>query len=49
MGNLAYDRKLVPATLADGSVEEGWVYIMNRIPPRATVIKSGDWKKRAED
>ena len=44
-----YDRKLVPATLADGSVEEGWVYVMNEIPSRATVIKSGDWKKRKEN
>ena len=44
-----YDRKLIQATLADGSVEDGWVYIMNRIPTRATVIKSGDWKKRGED
>ena len=43
-----YDRKLVPATLADSSVEEGWVYVMNEIPSRATVIKSGDWKKRED-
>ena len=44
-----YDRKFVPATFADGSVEEGWVYVMNEIPSRATVIKSGDWKKRKEN
>ena len=41
-----YDRMLVPATLADGSTVEAWVYVMNQIPPQAKVIASGDWKNR---
>ena len=41
-----YDRMLVPATLADGSTVEAWVYVMNTIPPQARVIASGDWKNR---
>ena len=41
-----YDRKLIQATFADGSVDTGWVYIMNSLPAQAKVIHSGDWKKR---
>ena len=33
-----YDRLLVPATLADGSTVEAWVYVMNNIPQQAKVI-----------
>ena len=44
-----YDRKLIPATLADGSIEDGWVYIMNNLPAQAKFIPSGDWKKRVEN
>ena len=44
-----YDRKLIQATLADGSVDTGWVYIMNNLPAQAKVIQSGDWKKREEE
>ena len=43
-----YDRKLIQATLADGSEDTGWVYIMNKLPASAKVIPSGDWKKRRE-
>jgi len=41
-----YDRKLIQATFADGSVDTGWVYIMNKLPASAKAIQSGDWKKR---
>ena len=41
-----YDRMLVPSTLEDGSTVEAWVYVMNRLPPQAKVIPSGDWKNR---
>ena len=43
-----YDRKLIHATLADGSADTGWVYIMNNLPASAKVIQSGDWKKRED-
>ena len=43
-----YDRKLIQATLADGSTDNGWVYIMNSLPAAAKVILSGDWKKRKD-
>ena len=38
-----YNRKLIQATLADGSEDTGWVYIMNKLP---AVILSGDLKKQ---
>ena len=41
-----YDRLLIPATLAEGGTVEAWVYMMNNIPPQATVIATGDWKSR---
>ena len=39
-----YDRQLFPCTLSDGTTDTGWIYIMNNLPPMATVIPSGDWK-----
>ena len=39
-----YDRQPFPCTLPDGTTDTGWIYIMNTLPPKATVIKSGDWK-----
>ena len=39
-----YDRQLFLCTLADETTDTGWIYIMNNLPPMATVIKSGDWK-----
>ena len=41
-----YDRRLYPATLADGTKTKAWIYVMNRLPPQSTVIESGDWKAR---
>jgi gamma-glutamylcyclotransferase (GGCT)/AIG2-like uncharacterized protein YtfP len=40
-----YDRQLYPAKIADGTEFSGWVYIMNTLPPMATVIESGSWKE----
>ena len=40
-----YDRQLMQATLTDGGETTGWVYIMNTLPPMATVIESGSWKE----
>jgi gamma-glutamylcyclotransferase (GGCT)/AIG2-like uncharacterized protein YtfP len=40
-----YDRQLYPAKIAAGTEVSGWVYIMNNLPPMATVIESGDWKE----
>ena len=39
-----YDRQLISCTLADGTTDTGWIYIINNLPPMAKVIKSGDWK-----
>ena len=39
-----YDRQLLQTTLADGGESTGWVYIMNKLPPMATVIENGSWK-----
>ena len=39
-----YARQLFPCTLPDGTTDAGWIYIMNTLPPMATVIKGGDWK-----
>lgn len=41
-----YDRRLYPATLADGTKTKAWVYVMVTLPPQAKVIESGDWKNR---
>ena len=43
-----YDRKLIQATLTDGSTDTGWVYIMNKLPASAKIIHSGDWKQRMD-
>ena len=40
-----YDRQLFTCTLPDGTTDTGWIYIMNNLPPMATVIKRGDWKE----
>ena len=34
------------AMLGDGTGVKAMVYVMNRLPPRATVIASGDWRNR---
>lgn len=39
-----YDRKQLPAQLADGTEATGWVYIMDTLPRNASLIESGDWK-----
>lgn len=44
-----YDRKKVEAYLPDGSIETGWVYVLNELPVLASVILYGDWKKYRED
>lgn len=41
-----YDRKLIPATLEDGSTVTAWVYVMNNLPQQAEIIAGGDWKNR---
>ena len=41
-----YRRDEVDATLADGTVVRAMVYVMNRLPERAAVIASGDWRNR---
>ena len=42
-----YGRRLIPATLEDGSMVSAWVYVMDELPKGAEVIPSGDWKNRA--
>lgn len=39
-----YDRKRVLVLLEDGSRVEAWVYVLQRLPERATVIECGDWR-----
>ena len=41
-----YRREKVVAALADGTEVSAMVYVMNRLPPRAAVIASGDWRNR---
>ena len=41
-----YNRKLIPATLEDGSTVTAWVYVMNNLPQQAEIIAGGDWKNR---
>ena len=43
-----YDRRLYPATLADGTKTKAWIYVMNRLPPQYTMIEYGDWKNRSK-
>ena len=40
-----YDRQLIFCSLADGTTDTGWIYIINTLPSMATVIKSDDWKE----
>ena len=41
-----YRRDEVETVLEDGSTVKAMVYVMNRLPERATVIASGDWRNR---
>ena len=41
-----YRRDEVEAVLEDGSADKAMVYVMNRLPERAAVIASGDWRNR---
>ena len=41
-----YRRDEVEAVLEDGSAVKAMVYVMNRLPERAAVIVSGDWRNR---
>ena len=41
-----YRRDVVEAVLEDGSAVKAMVYVMNRLPERAAVIASGDWRNR---
>ena len=41
-----YRRDVVEATLEDGTVVKAMVYVMNRLPDRAKVIASDDWRSR---
>jgi gamma-glutamylcyclotransferase (GGCT)/AIG2-like uncharacterized protein YtfP len=40
-----YDRQLFTCTLADGTTDSGWIYIMHTLPTAASVIESGSWKE----
>ncbi len=40
-----YRRETVLAVLVDGNIEVVMVYVMNKLPRRAMVIPSGDWRK----
>lgn len=39
-----YRRERVTAVLPGAGVVEDWVYVMNRLPAMAKVIKGGDWR-----
>jgi len=41
-----YRRDEVETVLEDGSTVKAMVYVMNRLPERAAVIASGDWRNR---
>lgn len=41
-----YRRDEVEAVLEDGTSVKAMVYVMNRLPERAAVIASGDWRNR---
>ena len=41
-----YDRRLIPAALADGNTVTAWIYVMNDLPKQAKIIPGGDWKNR---
>jgi len=40
-----YTRQMISVTLPDGSKEEGWVYLMNKLPKNAEIISCGNWKE----
>ena len=41
-----YRREVVDAALGDGTTIKAMVYVLNRLPERAAVIASGDWRNR---
>ena len=41
-----YRREEVEAVIEDGTSVTAMVYVMNRLPPGAAVIASGDWRNR---
>lgn len=41
-----YKRIEFAAMLSDGTMESGWIYIMNKLPDSATIIPSGSWRQR---
>lgn len=41
-----YDRQIISALLPDGTSQDGWIYIMNKLPVHAQIIQSGNWKQR---
>ena len=43
-----YRRDEIEATLADGTSVTAMVYVMNSLPPRARLIRSGSWRRRDE-
>ena len=40
-----YRREQIRVHLVGGGQVLSWVYIMNRLPDKATVIECGDWKR----
>lgn len=42
-----YRREQIQVNLVGGGRVLAWVYIMNRLPKSATIIKGGDWRNRA--
>ena len=44
---LLYRREQIQVNLVGGGRVLAWVYIMNRLPEKATVIEGGDWRNRA--
>ncbi|MDQ0291903.1 gamma-glutamylcyclotransferase family protein [Oligosphaera ethanolica] len=41
-----YTRRQIEARLPDGSIEVGWVYVMNTQPAGARVMAGGEWRAR---
>jgi gamma-glutamylcyclotransferase (GGCT)/AIG2-like uncharacterized protein YtfP len=39
-----YERRLIRATMADGSTQLAWSYILAQSPGASPVIESGDWR-----
>jgi gamma-glutamylcyclotransferase (GGCT)/AIG2-like uncharacterized protein YtfP len=44
-----YRRKVIAATLSDGTTLPAWVYFREEDPSNAKLIPSGDWKKRNDE